>query len=445
MKRKISSFQPLKSLLLAGLLAAPMLAFNVMAQNSDSHWSPLNTFTDGSGNTAAYFEDPGNWDSAAVPDYTNTTSGYVRSMVTQTVGSYVTCYITNSHLLYQIMVGAGGGGYVVLTNGASVTSGVNDPAWNFGNIWTGDGFPNGPSTISIGPGSRFTCGDHLWVGQGTGNGGPNYVIVNGGILDVHGQLGVGWNGGTNYITLQNGGHAVLAQWAGQTLGAPGNLNGFGVMNIADNTSSVIVTNNQTGFFSGLTNNNQLLAYGGAGVVTWNYNPSANITTITAVAPVDPETPVIVAQPTNVIVSPGGTASFHLQINNVTCNYQWFFNGNPLTDAGGIHGSQTATLTISGVTTAQSGSYYAMATNTAHADHFVQSASVSLSSMALNLYPVVTINGVPGSTYAVQWSPSLTSPTWTTFSTVTANSFGPIYVVDTASPLAVTRFYRVVQQ
>jgi hypothetical protein len=330
----------------------------------------------------------------------------------------------------------------MLTNGANVTSGVDFGA---GNIWTGVGFPNGPSTISIGPGCRFTTGDHLWVGQGTANGGPNYVIVNGGTLDVHGQLGVGWNGGTNYITLQNGGHAVLNQWAGQTLGAPGNLSGFGVMNIADNTSSVIVTNNQTGYFNTLVTNNQLIAYGGAGTVTWNYNPSANITTITAVAPVDPETPVIVAQPTNAIVSPGATASFHVQINNVTCNYQWYFNGNPLADGGAISGSKTATLTVSGVSTAQSGSYFVIATNTAHADHFVQSVSVSLSSMGLNLYPVVTINGVPGSTYVSQYSASLSPANWIPFATNTANSFGPIYVVDTASPRAVTRFYRVVQQ
>jgi hypothetical protein len=444
MKRKTNSFKPLRSLLLTGLLAAPMLAFNATAQNSDSHWSPLDVTDDGNG-PYAYFEDSNNWDSAAVPDYTNATSGYVRTMVNQAVGSYVTCVITNSHFLYQIMIGAGGGGYVVLTNGASVVSGVNNPAWNFGNIWTGLGFPNGPSTISIGPGCRFTTGDHLWVGQGTANGGPNYVIINGGTLDVHGQLGVGWNGGTNYITLQNGGHAVLNTWASQTLGAPGNLNGYGVMNIADNTSSVIVTNNQTGQFAVLTNNNQLLAYGGAGVVTWTYNPSLNITTISAVAPVDPNTPVIVAQPTNAIVSPGATASFHVQINNVTCNYQWYFNGNPLTDGGAISGSKTATLSVSGVAPAQSGNYFVIATNTAHADHFVQSSSVSLSSMGLNLYPVITINGVPGNTYAAQWSSSLNPAVWTTFSTVTVNSFGPLYVVDTTSPMAVTRLYRIVQQ
>jgi len=450
MKRKISSFQPLKAL----LLAAPMLACNARAQNTDSHWSPsTDVFPDGNGGLYAYFADPANWDSGVVPEYTHSNGGSVRVMLNQSVGAHVTCVITNDTHLYQLMAGAGGGGDLVITNGANVTVGWDQPAWDvvggFGNIWTGVGFPNGPATLYIGPGCHFTTGDHLWVGQGTNNGSPaqGTVIIDGGILEVHGQLGVGWNGtgGTNYITLQNGGRAFLNTWAAPTLGHPGN-NSTGIMNIADNSSYVVVTNNQTSQFSGLTNNNQLIAYGGAGTVTWNYNPVLNITTIHAMAPfINGVTPVIAAQPTNVVLSPGGTASFHVQVVNVPVNYQWFFNGNPLADGSGISGSQTATLTISGVATAQLGSYFVMATNTTHADQFVTSTSVSLSSMGLNLYPVVTVNGVPGSTYAAQYTASLTSPNWITFATITVNSFAPQYVVDTTSPMAVTRFYRVIQQ
>src|SRR5215472_9559698 len=151
MKRKISSFQALKSLLLAGLLAAPMLAFNARAQNTDSHWSPVtDVFPDGNGGFYAYFADPLNWDSGVVPEFTNANGGSVRVMVNQTVGSYVTCVITNDTHFYQLMAGAGGGGDVLLTNGANVTVGWDQPTWDvvggFGNIWTGVGFPNGPST-----------------------------------------------------------------------------------------------------------------------------------------------------------------------------------------------------------------------------------------------------------------------------------------------------------
>src|SRR5215471_12230287 len=148
MKRKLNSFQPLKSLLLAGLLAAPMPAFNARGQNTDTHWSPSNVITPVSGNPYAYFADPANWDSGVVPDYTNSNGGTVRVMVNQTVGNYVDCIITNDAHLYQIMIGAGGGGNVVITNGANVTSGVD---FGGGSIWTGVGFPNGPSTLTIGP------------------------------------------------------------------------------------------------------------------------------------------------------------------------------------------------------------------------------------------------------------------------------------------------------
>jgi len=445
MKRKISSFQPFKRLLLAGLLAAPMLAFNAMAV--DNHWSPSDIFTDGSGNQYAYFNDPNNWSLAAVP----TNSDGNRVIVNGTLGTpgtYVACIITNSMSDLQQLImgydGTVGGGNLIISNSAQVSFGVASGEW------TGVGFPNGPSTLYIGPGCFFTCGSHLWVGQGTNNGNPaqGSVIIDGGTLSIpNGQLGVGWNGtgGTNYITLTNGGRAFLSQWAAPTLGLPGN-NSLGIMNIADNSSYVVVTNNAIGFFNTLVTNNQLIAYGGLGKITWSYNPLLNITTINATAPTNQFTPIITAQPTNQVVALGGTASFHVQISNVPVNYQWMFNGSPLTDGGGISGSKTATLTITGVTLAQIGSYLVIATNTTHLDQYVSSSSAALSSSGINLYPVITINGVPGNTYVTEYTSSLTPPvTWTPLATNSVNSFAPVYVVDTNSPMAIKRFYHVVPQ
>src|SRR5262249_53526950 len=104
----------------------------------------------------------------------------------QALGSHVTAVITNDQELFQIMIGAGGGGDVLVTNGAHVNTGLG--TYGGGIQWTGVGFPDGPSTLTLGPGSSFTCGDHLWVGQGTAN--PGNVLVNGGTLNVHGQLGL---------------------------------------------------------------------------------------------------------------------------------------------------------------------------------------------------------------------------------------------------------------
>lgn len=447
MKTKINSSHPLKALLLAGLLAGPMLALNAMAQGQeDNSWAPFNVSTDASGNPYANFNDPANWSLGSVPAYNDPNNGdFERVIINGTVGSYIPCVITNDFQLYQIIMGdsGAGAGVLIITNGVQVTAGIGSGQW------TGVGFPNGPATLYIGQGCSFIIGSHLWVGQGTNNGNPaqGTVIVDGGTLGIpSGQLGVGWNGvgGTNFITFTNGGKLFLDTWASQTLGEPGN-NSVGIMNLADNACSVTVTNNQTGYFNGLVANGQLVAYGGQGIIKWNYNPLLNTTTINAFAPTNGTTPAIYAQPTNVIASLGGTAKFFVGVSNVLVNYQWMFNGNLLTDGGGISGSHTATLTVTGITPANIGSYSVTVTNQTHSDQYVSSTSVSLSTSGINLYPVITILGVPGDTYVTSYSTSLSSPNWIAFSTNTVGSFAPLYVVDTSSPLSVKRFYLVVQQ
>lgn len=449
MKKKINSYKCLKWLLLAGLLAAPMLAFNAKAQTEDNSWAPsTDVLMDASNNPYAYFNDPNNWSDFFVPVYLDTTTGLnQRAIINGSVGSYVTCIITNDTDLYQLIMGdsGAGAGNLIITNGANVTLGIPSGQW------TGVGFPNGPALLYIGTNCTLTIGSHLWVGQGTNNGNPatGTVIIDGGTLSIpSGQLGVGWNGngGTNYITLTNGAKLNLSQWAAPTLGYPGNANSLGIMNIADNNSLVTVTNNALGYFNTLITNNQLIAYGGLGKIQYAYNPSLNVTTISAIAPPDPNTPVITSQPTNVIASVGGTGSFNVQISNVPVTYQWMFNGNPLTDGGGITGSKTATLSISGINTAEMGVYSVAATNTTHLDHYVVSTNATLSSIGISFYPVVTVNGVTGSTYVGQYTTSLTPPvTWIPFVTNTAGSFAPMYFVDTNSPMSNKRFYNIIQQ
>ena len=437
MKRKINFSGAFKALLVAGLLASPMLASNAIA--ADNSWSPLDLNPDGSAN----FADPNNWSLAVVP----TNGDGNRVIIIGTLGSttnYVACVITNNMAdLYQLIMGdngTAGGGILIVTNGAHVSFGVASGQW------TGIGFPNGPGTLYVGPGCDFTCGSHLWVGQGTNNGAPaqGTVIIDGGSIHVpNGQLGVGWSGigGTNYITLENGGQLYLTTWASQTLGYPGNTNSLGIMNLAGNTCTVVVTNNQTGYMNTLITNNQLIAYGGAGTIQYSYNPALNITTISAVAP---GSPIITSQPANVVTSLGSTVSFTVTNNNVAVNYQWMFNGNPLSNGGGISGATTATLTVTGVTLAQLGSYSVKITAQSDSTLFTTSSPASLSTTGINLYPVVTVNGVPGNTYVTSWSATVNG-TYTPFATNTVNSFAPLYVVDTASPMSVTRFYKTVQQ
>src|SRR5438552_4907452 len=134
MKRMITSTRMFKSLLLAGLLAGPMLAFNVMAQNrEDIHWSPADIFIDGSGNQYAYWDDANNWAGGVVPvvyDTNQVNTFYNAAFDSATV----TCLVTNNTQVTgvgQLMAGFGGGGTLVITNGAHFQAG-----FSFGGIWT---------------------------------------------------------------------------------------------------------------------------------------------------------------------------------------------------------------------------------------------------------------------------------------------------------------------
>jgi len=212
-------------------------------------------------------------------------------------------------------------------------------------------------------------------------------------------------------------------------------------------SQVIITNNQLGFMSVLTNSGQLRAFGGAGTISAVYNPSANVTVLTGLPPAGPDTPVFSVQPSNAIVGLGGTATLTAAASPAT-GYQWLFNSAPLADGGGISGSHTATLTVSNFNAAETGIYSAVATNANPASqndrNYAASQGVSVSADSFNLYPVITINGVNGNTYVVQYTTSLTPPvTWTPLATNTVGTL-PAYVVDTATPRSIQRFYRVIQ-
>ena len=439
----LKSSRTLKALLLGGLLAP--LAFNAMAQTrEDDHWSPLDVYTDGSGNQYAYWSDPNNWSIVEVPLVYDTNQVSPTFFNAAFDSAAVKTHVTNSTGVGQLMCGFGGGGTLEIANGAQFQAG-----FAYGGNWTGIGFVAGPGTLIVDPGSDFTCASHLWVGQGTADQGT--VIINGGTLHIpNGQLGVSWNGigGTNYITITNGGTLYMSQWASSTLGAPGaGAGNIGIMDI-EGTSEVICTNNQLGYMNTLETNGQLIADGGQGSIQAAYNPTLNITVLQALGPVGGDTPKFSLQPSNTIVALGGTATLTAAATPAT-GYQWMYNSAPLSNGNGISGATTATLTIANFNATETGIYSVQATNASPASqndrNFAYSQGVTLSDNSLNLYPVVTVNGVNGSTYVVQYTTSLNQPvTWTALATNTAGTL-PLYVVDTSTPLSIKKFYRVIQQ
>ncbi|WP_158277465.1 immunoglobulin domain-containing protein [Opitutus sp. ER46] len=76
-------------------------------------------------------------------------------------------------------------------------------------------------------------------------------------------------------------------------------------------------------------------------------------------------PTITTQPVPQIVTPNSTVTFSVVATGAPApTYQWRKNGSALVDGTGIAGATTATLTLTGVTTAASGNYDVVVTNAA---------------------------------------------------------------------------------
>ncbi|MGA2247609.1 MAG: hypothetical protein ABSH48_21695 [Verrucomicrobiota bacterium] len=338
-----------------------MLAFNAKALNWDfTGWNPQDVLTNPAGKPYAYWNDPLNWTGGYVPTNFNPNDGNgVCAQFNQDVGSIIPCVITNDTSVGQLMLGVnGGGGTLIITNGANFVAGAPEGFANGvpDNEWTGVGFPTGPGLLYVGPSCTATFGSHLWVGQGTNSNAQGTVVVDGGSISVpNGQLGVGWNGtgGTNYLTLTNGGAAYVDTWAAATLGEPGNKS-TGILDIWAG-SFVVVTNNQLSYLPTVEASNELVSFGGAGVISSTYNPVANITTIASI-PGFPWPPPVFSPPTNEVVALGETDTFSVTVfsTNVAFEFQWLFNNLPLANGNGVSGATTTTLTIADVASANTG-------------------------------------------------------------------------------------------
>ncbi len=100
-------------------------------------------------------------------------------------------------------------------------------------------------------------------------------------------------------------------------------------------------------------------------------------------------PTITSQPQSRTNVPGTTATFSgAASGSAPLNYQWRFNGAPLTDSGRISGSTTPNLAISSVQTSDAGNYVLVVTNGAGA----ATSQVA----ALTLFAPPTITSQPSS-------------------------------------------------
>jgi hypothetical protein len=138
-----------------------------------------------------------------------------------------------------------------------------------------------------------------------------------------------------------------------------------------------------------------------------------------------------------------SASFSVQVQGAPpFSYQWFVDGFPITWA------TNATLTLTNLDSTDAGSYTVTIRNVVNS---VTSAPAVLivnpAGISLGLYAGVTVSGVVGKTYGIQYSTNVSATnSWTAATNLTLTQPVQTWVdtaVDTHAAGIVGRFYRVV--
>src|SRR5262249_3125545 len=152
----------------------------------------------------------------------------------------------------------------------------------------------------------------------------------------------------------------------------------------------------------------------------------------------PGSPVITNQPQASTVSPGATAHFTVGVSNTAgVTYQWLRGTMTLTDGGNISGANTASLTVTDVSTSDVGHYRVLVANPSGS---VFSTDAPLAIQVLNFFPSVVLNGRIGDTYRVDYATDIAPTTWIPLATNKLTK-SPFYFFDTTSPVPSHRFYR----
>jgi hypothetical protein len=147
--------------------------------------SDADTVWDATGASPTGWENPANW-TAGVP--VAAAPGETKAVFNRS--NRADCEVTGAQSFGQLVQGDNGpGGVIRIRNGGSLSSGNN---------WTGIGY-NRQALMVVETGGVLNCASHLWIGHqspGTGT-----WTSTGGTVNVAGQLGLGWDGGTGEVNI----------------------------------------------------------------------------------------------------------------------------------------------------------------------------------------------------------------------------------------------------
>ncbi|AQT69810.1 Pectate lyase superfamily protein [Anaerohalosphaera lusitana] len=173
------------------------------------------------------------------------------------------CLVTDSQTCILFVQGDNGpGGVIRVTDGGSITTGAN---------WSAVGYNNTAHTI-VETGGTINFGSHLWVGLNAPSVGT--LDINGGTVNVAGQIGLGWSSGTGYVNV-NAGTLNLDRWD-----ATSSINGDSVLDISNGT--VTINGDVVDEANAYASAGKITAFGGDGQIAAEYGTIPGKTTITAV-------------------------------------------------------------------------------------------------------------------------------------------------------------------
>jgi hypothetical protein len=155
------------------------------------------------------------------------------------------------------------------------------------------------------------------------------------------------------------------------------------------------------------------------------NAAGSTNSRTAVLTVLPVPPAIATQPVAQTILVGQNASFSVTASGTSPNYQWTFNGAPLSDGLGpfgeiFEGSTTSALEIENAQTNDSGSYAVIVTNSAGT---TESQSALLNAVALPPPSFISYS-MAGSIYTQNFN---SLPSWGTNYTETGKADNPVTI------------------
>ncbi|VGO12814.1 hypothetical protein PDESU_01368 [Pontiella desulfatans] len=181
------------------------------------------------------------------------------------------CLLGSTVTVAHLVIGDNGttnGAFVRLASGASLTSGISAG----GTLsWSGIGY-NRNATMTVEAGAVLNSASHLWIGllsPGVGT-----LNIEGGTVNVSGQLGLGWQTGSGYINLKSG-LLNLAQ-----MDPVKSINGSSIINIEEGTMAI--PGDQTAMISNYVAADKIMAYGDTGTVNVSY--TGGVTVVTASVP-----------------------------------------------------------------------------------------------------------------------------------------------------------------